>query len=50
MIGTNISPTSQIVRDIASSGRRSSSPHLPPLTYCSISIASPPPAKLKQIM
>ena len=32
-------------RDIASSGRRSSRPHLPPLTYWTISKARPPTVK-----
>ena len=40
--------TSGRVRVIASSGRRSSNPHLPPVTYCSISRTSAPPARLKR--
>ena len=49
-MGINISATSGRVRVIASIGRRSNRPHLPPVTYCSISSTSAPPAKLKQVM
>ena len=41
-ITSQYAKTSGSVRLIASSGRRSSKPHLPPEQYCTISSASPP--------
>ncbi len=49
-MGRIMSAVSHRVRLMASSGRRMSSPHLPPEQYCTISSARPPSAKPQQRM
>src|SRR3984885_6022005 len=49
-MGTTMSAETQRVRLMASSGRRISSPHLPPEQYCTISNARPPSEKPQQSM
>ena len=49
-MGRNRTMTRGRQRDIASSGRRTSKPHLPPLRYCTMSSARPPTVKPQQMM